>query len=180
MDFGDLADHFDGVAAKILSTVETVGRSSNQHELDGVKALQGLYSGARRKSCFIPTRFLLVSDDTDEPVAEDGTLTYYDARINIPKRSEYRLYYPASVEAMKRAKPGDVVFIAKQRNGGALFIVAPSESSIAAQLDWLFGTDVLERRGFSVRSGLEAGHDSLGLTATYLLGHARHRRRTSQ
>lgn len=168
MDFGDLADHFDGVAAKILSTVETVGRSSNQHELDGVKALQGLF-GRPSEKLYISTRFLLVSDDTDEPVTEDGTLTFYDARINIPNRSEYRLYYPASVEAMKRAKPGDVVFIAKQRNGDALFIVAPSGSSIAAQLDWLFGTDVLEHRGFSVRSELETGHDSLGLTAMYLL-----------
>ncbi|MFJ5695089.1 type II restriction endonuclease [Arthrobacter sp. NPDC093125] len=168
MDFGDLADHFDGVAAKILSTVETVGRSSNQHELDGVKALQALF-GRPTEKLFISTRFLLVSDDTDEPVAEDGTLTFYDARVNIPKRSEYRLYYPASVEAMKRAKPGDVVFIAKQRNGDALFIVAPSGSSIAAQLDWLFGTDVLEHRGFSVRSELETGHDSLSLTAMYLL-----------
>lgn len=168
MDFGDLADHFDGVAAKILSTVETVGRSSNQHELDGVKALQGLF-GRPTERLIIPTRFLLVSDDTDEPVSEDGTLTFYDARLNIPNRSEYRLYYPASVDAMKMAQPGDVVFIAKQKTGGALFIVAPSGSSIAAQLDWLFATDVLEHHGFSVRSGLEGGHDSLGLTAMYLL-----------
>ena len=168
MDFGDLADHFDGVAAKILSTVETVGRSSNQHELDGVRALQGLF-GRPTERLIIPTRFLLVSDETDEPVAEDGTLTFYDARLNTPNRSEYRLYYPASVDAMKVAQPGDIVFIAKQKAGGALFIVAPSGSSIAAQLDWLFGTDVLERHGFSVRSGLETGHDSLGLTAMYLL-----------
>jgi hypothetical protein len=70
---------------------------------------------------------------------------------------------------MKRAKPGDVVFIARHKNGEALFIVAPSGSSVAAQLDWLFGTDVLEHRGFSVRSGLETGHDSLSLTAMYLL-----------
>jgi hypothetical protein len=168
MDFGDLADHFDGVAAKILSTVETVGKRSNQHELDGVKALQGLF-GRPTEKLVIPTRFLLVSDNTDEPVAEDGTLTFYDARLNIPNRSEYRLYYPASVDAMNQAQPGDIVFIAKQKTGGALFIVAPSGSSIAAQLDWLFGTDVLEHRGFSVRSGLETGHDSLGLTAMYLL-----------
>lgn len=168
MDFGDLADHFDGVAAKILSTVETVGRSSNQHELDGVKALQGLF-GRPTERLIIPTRFLLVSDETDEPVAEDGTLTFYDARLNTPNRSEYRLYYPASVDAMKQAQPGDIVFIAKQKAGGALFIVAPSGSSIAAQLDWLFGTDVLERHGFSVRAELETGHDSLGLTAMYLL-----------
>lgn len=168
MDFGDLADHFDGVAAKILSTVETVGRSSNQHELDGVRALQGLF-GRPTERLIIPTRFLLVSDETDEPVAEDGTLTFYDARLNTPNRSEYRLYYPASVDAMKQAQPGDIVFIAKQKAGGALFIVAPSGSSIAAQLDWLFGTDVLERHGFSVRAGLETGHESLGLTAMYLL-----------
>lgn len=168
MDFGDLADHFEGVAAKILSTVETVGRSSHQHELDGVKELQRLF-GRPTEKLYIPTRFLLVTDDTDEPVAEDGTLTFYDARINIPKRSEYRLYYPASIEAMKRAQPSDIVFIAKQKSGNVLFIVAPSGSSVAAQLDWLFGTNVLEHQGFSVRSGLESGSGSVGLGAMYLL-----------
>ncbi|YCK80831.1 type II restriction endonuclease [Arthrobacter sp. D3-18] len=168
MDFGDLADHFDGVAAKILSAVETVGRSSNQHELDGVRALQALF-GRPTEKLFVPTRFLQVSDDSDEPVTEDGILTFYDARINIPNRSEYRLYYPASINAMKMAQPGDIVFIAKQKTGGVLFIVAPADSSVAAQLDWLFGTDVLQHRGFSVRSGLETGHDSLSLPAMYLL-----------
>ncbi|MFZ3454413.1 type II restriction endonuclease [Arthrobacter sp. 7Tela_A1] len=167
MNFGDLADHFDGVAAKILSTVETVGRSSNQHELDGVKALQALF-GRPAERLIIPTRFLRMSDQVDEPFTEDGTLTFYDARANTPKRSEYRLYYPASVDAMKNAQPGDVVFIAKQKSHGVLFIVAPSGSSIAAQLDWLFGTNVLEHKGFSVRSELRNGQ-GLSLTALYLL-----------
>jgi len=168
MDFGDLADHFDGVAAKILSRVETVGRSSNQHELDGVRALQALF-GRPAEKLIIPTRFLQVTDDTDQPAVEDGTLTFYDARSNIPNRSEYRLYYPAAINAMKMAQPGDIVFIAKQKTAGVLFIVAPANSSIAAQLDWLFGTNVLEHRGFSVRAGLETGHDSLSLSAMYLL-----------
>lgn len=166
MDFSNLADHFDGVAAKVLSTVETVGRSSNQHELDGVKALQSLF-GRPTKKLSIPTRFLRVSDEMDEPVTEDGSLTYYDARINTPNRSEYRLYYPASVDAMKMAQAGDVVFIAKRKDGGALFIVAPGNSTVAGQLDWLFGTAVLEHSGFSVRSGMQ--NDRLPLTAMYLL-----------
>ena len=49
---------------------------------------------------------------------------------------------------MKTAQAGDVVFIAKRKDGGALFIVAPAGSTIAAQLDWLFGTAVLEHQGF--------------------------------
>lgn len=49
MDFGDLADHFDGVAAKIPCAVESVGRSSNQHELCGVKALHGLFGRHKDK-----------------------------------------------------------------------------------------------------------------------------------
>lgn len=161
-----MADHFDGVAAKVLSSVETVGRSSNQHELDGVKALQSLFGRPAEKSS-IPTQFLRVSDETEEPVSEDGALTYYDARINTPNRSEYRLYYPASVDAMKTAQAGDMVFIAKRKDGGALFIVAPANSTVAAQLDWLFGTAVMEHSGFSVRSGME--NDRLPLTAMYLL-----------
>ncbi|MGP9837365.1 type II restriction endonuclease [Arthrobacter sp. 179] len=101
---------------------------------------------------------------------EDGTLTYYDARANQPKRgSEYRLYYPAHVEAMKRALPGDIVFIAKQKDDTVLLIVAPHGSSMAAQLDWLFGTNALERESYSVRTSLQENQDGLGLPALYLL-----------
>ncbi|WDF35073.1 type II restriction endonuclease (plasmid) [Arthrobacter agilis] len=162
------------MAAKVLSAVETVGKYSNQHELDGVQSLRELF-GTPEDKMRIPTRFLWMSDDADEPVDEDGRLTFYDARANHPTRSEYRLYYPASVNAMKMAQPGDVVFIARQRTGDALFIVAPGDSSIAAQLDWLFGTSVAEHRGFSIRADLNepregsAEGNNLGLPALYLL-----------
>jgi len=168
MELGHLVDHFEGVAAKVLSAVETVGAKSNQHELNGSRPLQGLY-GHPTEKLYLPTHFMWVSDETDEPVVEDGTLTFYDARANIPNRSEYRLYYPASVEAMKRAQPGDVVFIARQRSGDTLFIVAPGTSSVAAQLDWMFGTNALESPEFSVRTGLSRDQGELGLPALYLL-----------
>ena len=174
MRLGYLADHFDGVAAKVLSAVETVGKSSNQHELDGVQSLRDLF-GTPVEKIYISTRFLWMSDDSEEPVEEDGQLTYYDARANHPTRSEYRLYYPASVNAMRMARPGDVVFIAKQKSGDALFIVAPGNSSIASQLDWLFGTSVTEHHGFSVRADLNgplqgrSDANRLGLPALHLL-----------
>lgn len=168
MKMGHLADHFDGVAAKILSSVETVGRSSNQHELDGVRPLLEVF-GRPEGKLRIPTRFLWMSDELDEPVAEEGTLTFYDAREKTVGRTECRLYYPASVDVMKRAQPGDAVFIARQVTGQVLFIVAPAGSTTAAQLDWLFGTRVFSREGFAVRSDLTSDHDSLGLGAMYLL-----------
>lgn len=174
MRLGYLADHFDGVAAKVLSAVETVGRSSNQHELDGVRSLRDLF-GTPVGNMYIQTRFLWFSDEAEEPVEEDGTLTFYDSRANHPTRSEYRLYYPASVNAMKMAQPGDVAFIGRQKTGDALFIVAPGGSSIAAQLDWLFGTNVTAHKGFSIRAALDGsgeetnGANSLGLPALYLL-----------
>ena len=65
MDFGDLADHFDGVAAKVLSTVETVGRSSNQHELDGVKALQGLFGRPSDKLTIPPASSVSATTPTN-------------------------------------------------------------------------------------------------------------------
>ena len=174
MKLGYLADHFDGVAAKVLSAVETVGKSSNQHELDGVQSLRDLF-GTPSGNLYIPTRFLWMSDDAEEPVEEDGRLTFYDARANHPTRSEYRLYYPASVNAMNMAQPGDVVFIARQKTGAALFIVAPGNSSIASQLDWLFGTSVTEHHGFSIRADLRVPvqgrsvSNELGLPALRLL-----------
>lgn len=169
MELGYLADHFDGVAAKVLSRVETVGQGSNQHELGGNTAFRQLFGDPVGKIVF-PARFLWADDDADEPVTEEGTLTYYDARAHQAHRGpEYRLYYPAHVEAMKRAQPGDIVFIARQKNGTVLLIVAPNGSSVAAQLDWLFGTNALERHTYSVRTGLQENRDGLGLPALYLL-----------
>lgn len=168
MNLGYLADHFDGVAAKVLSAVETVGKRSNQHEIDGVHALRKLF-GSPLEKLYIPCSFLWLDDDMEDPVVEEGHLTFYDARINVPNRSEYRLYYPAHIEAMTMAQPGDVVFIAKRRTGHVLLIVVPGDSSIASQLDWLFGTEVLDHRGFSLRPNLERGDDALGLPAMYLL-----------
>ncbi|MBM6622270.1 type II restriction endonuclease [Arthrobacter sp. JSM 101049] len=169
MELGHLADHFDGVAAKVLSRVETVGHGSHQHELAGTRAFRELF-GAPAGSVPLSTRFIWATDETDEPVVEEGTLTYYDARAANPHRgAEFRLYYPAHVEAMKNAQPGDVVFIARQKDGSVLLIVAPSGSSVAAQLDWLFGTDALERHEYSVRSNLNENRDELGLPALYLL-----------
>lgn len=168
MNLGYLADHFDGVAAKILSPVETVGKRSNQHELDGVRSLLEIF-GRPIGKLRLPTRFLWMTDENDEPEVEDGTLTFYDARERQPNRTEYRLYYPASVDVMKRAQPGDVVFIARQVTGHVLFIVAPAGSTTATQLDWLFGTQVFTHEGFAVRSELTSDHDGLGLSAMYLL-----------
>lgn len=168
MELGYLADHFDGVAAKTLSLVETVGRGSNQHELDGVRSLVDLF-GVPVGKVRLTTRFLWLTDDMDEPEVEDGHLTFYNARDGKPRAPEYRLYYPASINAMKMAQPGDVVFIARQKNGEVLFIVVPTESSIAVQLDWLFGTAVHEHPGFSVRPELSGVQNALGLPAMYLL-----------
>lgn len=168
MKMGYLADHFEGVAAKVLSTVETAGRSSNQHELDGVRSLIDLF-GSPAGKLRLTTSFMWMSDEDIEPEVEDGQLTFYDARERTLGRTEFRLYYPASIDAMKRAEPGDVVFIARQTDGPVLFIVTPAGSTAAAQLDWLFGTNVFTHDGFSVRSQLTTHNDRLGLSALYLL-----------
>ena len=154
MNKGCLSQNFAGVAAKRLSAVEIDAFLSNQHEFNGSNALRRLLGKARRT---IPTRFLYVTDDMVE-ASEDGVLTWYDARERNPDRSEFRLYYNAP-EVSSRAKIGDSLFVVLRKNGNALVIVAPKGSTIASQVAWLFGVDVVDeftgKSEFSTDSGLE-------------------------
>lgn len=139
MNKGFLNQYFEGVVAKRLSAVEIDELRSNQHEFNGTNALKRLFGNERLT---LPTRFLYVDDEMVE-VSEDGILTWYDARERNPNRSEFRLYYKAP-EVSRRAQVGDPLFVVLKRDKTALAIVAPSESTMASQIAWLFGVDVAD------------------------------------
>lgn len=141
-----LENYFDGAAGKYLSAVEADPSRSNQHEFNGAGPLIDLLGAPPARGRKYETSYLYIEDDKD-PLLVDGTATWYDAREAHPTRSEFRFYYPAGIEVMNRAKPGDFVVIAKSRDidqRELLVIVAAGGSSAAQQLQVMFGLEPSE------------------------------------
>ena len=94
MQEGFLSEYFEGVVVKRLSAVESNPSRSNQHEFNGVAVLRQLLGDERLRD--MPTRFVWLGEES-EGVSADSTVTWYDARENHPKRTEYRLYFRPNV-----------------------------------------------------------------------------------
>ena len=172
MKRGYLSDYFEGVAAKRLSPVEVDALKSHQHEFNGVEGLRRIL-GEPEGNVHFRARLIYLTDDTEEPVVDDSELTWYDARQRgrIERgvmRWEYRLYFKANNVSIN-AVAGDLLVIAKSRDESLLVIVAADGSSIARQLQWLFGFDVLEDRGFTAKSDLGTERDHIEFTSRLIL-----------
>jgi hypothetical protein len=176
MKFGYLSEYFDGVAAKRLSAVETDMLVSNQHEFQGVKRLTELLGEPVGKVPF-SSRVLYLTDEISEPLLEDVLFTWYDVRAGERARGgtktgrlrwEYRLYFPTTCAA-DRARPGDLLVIAKRREGGLLVIVAENGSSIARQVEGLFGIAGSSQLDFLVKPNLQEADERLGFTSRRIL-----------
>jgi len=135
MKKGYLSDYFTGIAAKHLSAVEADTKTSNQHEFDGVANFKKILGVEKRK---FPALFMYFCDDEDSTITADGFLTWYDARENHPKRSEYRLYFPTTAVS-EQAEANDLLIIAKRPDNSIFVIVAQANSTAENQLLWLFG-----------------------------------------
>lgn len=107
MKKGYLSEYFKGIAVKKLSAVEADTAISNQHEYDGIAQLKKIL-GTERKT--FSTKFVYLSDNDDDPVVDNGFLTWYDAREQHPTRSEYRMYFPTTRVSMC-ASAGDDLFL---------------------------------------------------------------------
>jgi len=167
MKAGHLSQYFTGVAVKRLSAVEADIFRSNQHEFNGVEALKKMFGQAQGKQTF-PARFIYLNDHDDEPVIADGFLTWYDARERHPTRSEHRLYFPTTTVS-ECAAEGDLLVIARQPDGSVLVVVAEKDSTIANQVQWLFGVSDLSHPGFSVREELETEQDRIEFASRLIL-----------
>lgn len=155
---GYLSHYFDGVASKKLSEVEVNLAISNQHEFSGVNVLRDLFGTPNDKK-HIPTKFLYLNDK-NESISADGSLTWYDARRNNPRRTEMRLYYSGNVVS-ERMSPGDRLFICARKNNSVLLIVAPEGSTIENQLCWLFDVSRQTSEAFEVREKRHMGNSPL-------------------
>jgi len=173
MKNGYLSQYFDGVAAKILSQVEANKLVSHQHEFNGVEGLRKILGEPSGKVKY-RAKCMYFIDYEDEPIIEEGELTWYDARQKAREernvqRTEYRLYFSDNT-VIQSANAGDILIIAKQKNNDELLlIVAEKETTIASQLLWLFGFSSLEHPGFSIREELELEQDRIAFASRVVL-----------
>lgn len=172
MKKGYLSQYFEGAAVKVLSSVEADTLTSNQHEFNGVEGLRNLLGEPDGKVHY-EARFLYLTDHDDDPIAEDGFLTWYDARQRARSergimRYEYRLYFPTNRVA-QFANTGDLLIIAKLRDNTLLAIVAEAGTTIAQQVLWLFGFSDISHPGFSVREELETEQDRIEFASRFIL-----------
>jgi hypothetical protein len=164
---GYLSEYFEGVAAKRLSAVEADETRSNQHEYHATKKVQA-FLGSPEEKTKIPARFLYLTDDDPDPIVEDAFLTLYNCRKGKPRAPEYHLYFPTTNVSLN-ASEGDLLVIAKKRDGGLLVIIAENGSSIGRQIEWLFGFADLAHHGFSVKSELETEQDRIEFASRFIL-----------
>lgn len=167
MKLGYLSEYFEGVAAKRLSAVEADETRSNQHEYHATRKVQS-FLGSPEEKTRIPARFLYLTDDDPDPIVEDAFLTLYNCRKGKPRAPEYHLYFPTTNVSLN-ASEGDLLVIAKKRDGGLLVIIAENGSSIARQIEWLFGFADLAHPGFSVKSELETEQDRIEFASRFIL-----------
>lgn len=165
MKQGYLSQYFRGIAAKVLSAVEADTATSNQHEFNGVTPLKNIFGTERNK---FTAKFIYLNDNDDEPITDNGFLTWYDARENHPTRTEYRMYFPTTRVSVC-ASAGDELFIALRPDETILVIVAENGSTICSQLRWLFGIEDQEHPGFSIREELESEQDRIAFASRFIL-----------
>lgn len=132
-----LSQYFTGIAAKRLSAVETDPETSNQHEFNGIRPMAQIFGNQRNT---FECAYLYFGDDEDKTTNADGFLTWYDARENHPKRSEYRLYFKGNT-VMELATAGDLLVIGKRPDGKALALVVKKDTTTEMQILWLFGIE---------------------------------------
>ena len=148
MRFGVLADYFEGAGAKYLTGVEVNRLKSNQHEFQGVGPFRRFLGETAEKKRYETTFYWLDDEEDSEPSRLRSFCTWSDVRRDNPDRAaEYHLYYAAESEPVAhRAKAGDILVIVKTRHDTLLVMICPADTTIARQLLWLFGLDLLGQR----------------------------------
>ena len=172
MKNGYLSEYFEGVAGKRLSAVEVDALKSHQHEFNGVGGLRKIL-GEQEGSVQYQARWIYLNDESDNPIVDDAPLTWYDARQKgrIDRgvmRWEYRLYFKENDVALSAAA-GDLLVIAKTRDGSLLVVIAEDGSSIVGQIQWLFGFEDFTGVGFVTKSEFETERDRIEFASRFIL-----------
>ncbi|MEO8398271.1 MAG: type II restriction endonuclease [Ignavibacteriaceae bacterium] len=159
----NLSKYFKGIGAKRLSEVEIKPDISNQHEFNGINEFREIFGDEKIK---FNGKFILLSDDEEKTIEQDGTLTWYDARERHLTRTEYRLYY-SSNEIIENSFVGDLVIIARTGENKLLIIVAQAGTTSEKQLLWLFGLAEVQNK-FIVKD-LSDEKQELGYAGEYVI-----------
>ncbi|KOP40082.1 restriction endonuclease [Flavobacterium sp. WLB] len=134
MGNGLLSKYFKGIVAKKLSQVEVNPQVSNQHEYNGINEFKSIL-GAEKST--YEGIFIYLTDDEETILNEVGSLTWYNARENDPKRNEFRLYY-STTQIMEKANVDDFLLIGLTHDNKLVVVVAPTGTTAEQQLLWLF------------------------------------------
>ncbi len=138
-----LNKYFTGTASKYLSKVDATAKS-NQHEIGSNKFTAILGDPGSEKRRFNAT-FLYFNPATEELDACTSEVTYYDTRLNQPKRAaEYRLYYRDNL-VTEQMEEGDFCLVGARTTGDLLIAVAPAGSEHERRLRYLF--DIKDAEG---------------------------------
>lgn len=114
---------------KRLSATDIDPKTSNQHEITGVVALQKVFGTEKLR---LRARLVYFGKDT---FTTDSELTWYNAAKQGAPR--WRLYYKDN-PVIKAARPGDSLFIARYGTDEVLAIITPENSAHEARLFELF------------------------------------------
>lgn len=158
-----LCKYFSSVGVKRLSQVEVIAKLSNQHEFNGIGDFKRMFGSQKKK---FNAKYIFISDDENQMLNEDGTLTWYDARENHPTRSEFRLYYSAN-EVLKNAQVGDLVVLAQIDSNNIAVIIARSGTTSEKQLLWLFDLSNVTNK-FTVKDLSKSSND-LSFARKYIM-----------
>lgn len=163
-----LSDLFTGVAAKELSDVEVDSEKSNQHEINGTKALKEVLGQQRRS---FEAEYIYVDDDM--VLTDVGEVTWYDSRENHKTRTEHRLYYKNNL-VVDRSEPGDVLFVCLTKGERLMMIVSPSNSETCSKLMWLFGFSATGiAKGFQGATDKDLNAETLGFVIQAIFNDSR-------
>ncbi|HSA07098.1 MAG TPA: type II restriction endonuclease [Candidatus Gastranaerophilales bacterium] len=167
MKKGFLSEYFEGVAAKRLSAVEIDSQISHQHEFNGVNGLRKMLGNDRQN---FKASYIYISESEDETLADEGTVTWYDARENHPTRTEYRLYYTGN-DVLYKAEQGDLLVIGKKPDNEMVFMLAKQGTTPESQLLWLFNIEEDIGTKFAVKEFEDTNDRDISYSAGIILEH---------
>lgn len=137
----NLSEIFSAVAHKELVAVEIPEAGSNQHELNGVSALKEMFGTHEATRGNLSWRLFEDDSETDR---QENEFTFYDARARGAARtgrSEWRFYYRG--DFLKRAFVGDVLVLARTRDGRVYGLVFRKDSAYHRVACALFGISTI-------------------------------------
>lgn len=143
--FEKLAELFKATAIKYMKSVDGVKGRSHQHEIGGLVAASfGRHLGTDPEACkYFSTTFVWVDDDCIDPVTEQGTTCWYNARRGKSdiRGPEFRLYYVDN-DVTERFDAGQLAFFMLTHDDKLIILSCPHDSLVAEQLLSLFSFDI--------------------------------------